>query len=737
MNKLRALTGFCFCIFFWTAGALLQAQSGIYDRVGIIPGHGTFGSLPEENIDLFTGNVTLRYRDVYLPGPNGLDVEVWRVYNSKILKDRQSGNPVVQAYHQSWVGLGWTMHMGMIHNFSSSSPVIEFPDGRLETAYPNMYDLGANIYLTRDFLKYDKTYLPPFTYPKLYFRNGVIWTFGAEAVITRADGTSDPIRLVTKIENAYGHHIDIIYDPGLPTIQTITDSTGRTITFVTTGTPKRLTQVKTTDAEGNDRIFSYSVGTFANGYFRLESFTPPLLPATTFQYLDGSPGRYELAHMTTSYGGGLDYTYADHTFYFSSTALISRAVSQKTITFDPGNSATWNFTYPTYQGVATGTATVDGPEYDTSCTYNAYSASTPWKIGLLSADQAADGSFSDSYDWTNQQISTTHWTVLGGDMGTAKGPLALTSVEGRVGDATTKTEYLYERAEVTRYGLPTRVNTYIGSSGPLKNATYLVYYYEAHQGFKDRHMLDFVSHEEVSPGTGSLKKADTTYYEETGKWGALKQVKRWKEGTTWFTWDYEYICDNPNLVTIKTDPPGLSQKQTVEYRQGIKTSVVLPDFTTLTRDIHPDSSIASEQGPDPGNIGYDYDNLGRITDIRPSGLLPPVHNEWRPDGLNLTIATQARDLEPGSPKNVKTSYWDGMGRDLGSTETGTDVATVLIHERPWTPRAGRPLKAAEPSTPPILMITSIMRPARSLGYTARPIRRTYSRPSATLAPQRR
>ncbi|NLH76925.1 MAG: hypothetical protein GX465_07800, partial [Acidobacteria bacterium] len=98
----------------WTGNTLLQAQSGIFDRTGIVPGHGSFGSLPEENIDLFTGNVTLRYRDIYLPGPNGLDVEVWRVYNSKILKDRQSGNPSVQAYHRSWVGLGWTMHMGMV-----------------------------------------------------------------------------------------------------------------------------------------------------------------------------------------------------------------------------------------------------------------------------------------------------------------------------------------------------------------------------------------------------------------------------------------------------------------------------------------------------------------------------------------------------------------------------------------------------------------------------------------------
>jgi hypothetical protein len=153
VKNLRASIFFLLAFLIWIGSTLLQAQSGIFDRTGIVPGHGSFGSLPEENIDLFTGNVTLRYRDIYLPGPNGLDVGVWRVYNSKILKDRQSGNPSVQAYHQSWVGLGWTMHMGMVHNYSSSTPVIEFPDGRLETAYPNNYGLGSNICLTRDFMK--------------------------------------------------------------------------------------------------------------------------------------------------------------------------------------------------------------------------------------------------------------------------------------------------------------------------------------------------------------------------------------------------------------------------------------------------------------------------------------------------------------------------------------------------------------------------------------------------------
>jgi len=166
-------------------------QSGIFDRTGIIPGHGSFSSLPEESVDLFTGNLTLACRDIFLPGSDGLNIEVWRVYNSKILQDRlmSQQNPTVQAYPKSMVGIGWSMHMGVVHNCTSNTPVIEFPDGRRETAFPpkSEYGFGSTIRITRDFLKFDKG-IPPLSDPKLYFPNGVVWTFGNIASLPLASG---------------------------------------------------------------------------------------------------------------------------------------------------------------------------------------------------------------------------------------------------------------------------------------------------------------------------------------------------------------------------------------------------------------------------------------------------------------------------------------------------------------------------------------------------------------------
>lgn len=651
-----------------------RGQSGIFDRTGIVPGHGSYGSLPEENIDLFTGNVTLRYRDIYLPGPNGLNLEVWRVYNSKILKDRHSGNPAVQAYHKSWVGMGWTMHMGMVHNYTSSTPIIEFPDGRLEMAFPNMYSLGSNICLTRDFLKYDKTTLPPLVYPRLYFKNGVVWTFKATATLTRADGTSDPVRLVTKIENSFGHSINISYIAGTACIDYIEDSMGRRITFVSSGSPRRLSQIKMEDWGGNDRIFTYAVGNWGNSYHRLDSFTPPMLPPATFEYHDGSSSRYELTRMTTSYGGVLEYSYENHDFYFNTICLDSRVVSQKQIRFNAGDleSAVWDFSYPNYNGVTMGTIHVDGPVYDEDITYNAYDAGSPWKIGLIGGLQKGDSSYSEEYQWACQQISYTNWWVLGSDMGDAKGPLISTVMKEPLGDAASKVEFLYETIEPRRYGLHSTVKTYIDGGGTLKNTNYLKYFFENHVDFKNRYMLDFIWQDWIiSPQSQVMRSSYLSYYEETGKWGALKQVQRYKT-PGFYVWDYGYGCTQPSVVTISIDPPGSTGIQYETYVWGVKESETKPDYETLERLINPhDSCVNSEKFRDDGIYVYDYDNSGRI--VRKA----PLEGGWDPVTYDWPMGENRVDITQGS--NVVTKFWDGMGRDMGYTESGD--GTTLYFRR--------------------------------------------------------
>lgn len=210
-----------------TAGGIrLQAQSGIYNRIGVVLGHGALGSLPEEDIDLFMGNVALRCRDIYLPGPNRLDVEVCRVSGSKILEDCLSGNPVVQAAILRRPGLLDAYGHGP---FQFSVATIEFPDDWQEIAYPNNFGLDTNIYLIRASLEFDKTDVyPHHFYPELYFKKGVFWIFSAPSTKIRPDGTACLVTLISVIGDAYGHFIHISNDPHpdtyshcLPTIRTI------------------------------------------------------------------------------------------------------------------------------------------------------------------------------------------------------------------------------------------------------------------------------------------------------------------------------------------------------------------------------------------------------------------------------------------------------------------------------------------------------------------------------------
>lgn len=638
-------------------------QTGVFDSTGIIPGRASYSSLPEESVDLFTGNVTLRYLDYRLPGPNGLDVEIWRVYNSKILQD-QSGN--VKADHKSWVGIGWTMHMGRVHNYDTTTPIIEFPDGRWERTYPDRYyGPRGNINITRDFLRYDRAAY------KLYFKNGVTWSFGVIRTITRADGSTELVRLVNLIQNSYGHSISIQYDTAKPSIDKITDSMGRVIDFTSTGWPyPKLASMKVKTATGLDVHYFYNVEEFPNGYHKLASFTPPLIPATTYEYLDGTNNQYELTKVTTSSGGLLEFSYVNHTFYFNFTSLDSRVASQKKITFNPGEQAkVWNFSYPSYYGTPTGTTTVEGPEFSTSVVSHAYDASCPWKIGLISSRTVGDGSASETYDWTFQQISNGTWSVLGIDMGTAKGPLLSALIGNRMGDSTLKTEYLYEREGTKKYGLPTRINIYPNNAINPKTYSELSYFYETSTDYLNRYMLTYVSDKRDYAGDGAiLKRTTTSYFQESGKRGAVLWIRRYSAEATYLTWNYDYICSNPNLVKITVDPPGDVGVQEVYFSFGVENKTIYSDgVPRYSREISPyDSSVSSEENQHGGKLAFSYDSAGRVTYIERLPKTPYPFNDtslvWRPNGENKVVVTQGG--------HAVTKYWDAMGRDTGSAETG-------------------------------------------------------------------
>jgi RHS repeat-associated protein len=436
-------------------------------------------------------------------------------------------------------------------------------------------------------------------------------------------------------------------------------------------------------------VLSYSVGSFSNGFYKLVSFTPPNLPPATYGYDNGQSNNYELTSVTTSYGGMLEFVYANHDFYFNTTKLDSKVVSQKRISFNQGeNAQIWNYVYPTYQGVSSGTATVDGPEFDTSATHYAYESvsANRWRIGLETSLALSDGSYSASWTWTYHEISTTSWSVLGVNMGTAKGPLVSSATASPIGDSTLRRDYDYLRGgstSVKRYGLPTKISYFVNGSPSAKSYKELAYYYETHTSFQYNYMLSYVESMRDKSGAGTLlRETINSYFDETGKWGALKQTKRWKTGTTnpiYYIWDFAYSRDASN-VTISVDGPGEAGVTQVKYQYGIEKEVSTPGFLKYTRTISKYGYVVDERNQYKQTRSYIYDDLGRPTtvELRHWGQGQPEPNPfltisylWRPSGAN--------QVEIAHGNNLITQYWDGMGRKNGTIESGDD--TTIYHRK--------------------------------------------------------
>ena len=649
----------------------LYGQNNIYDRNGIITEHGLHGAVPEENIDLFSGNLTLRYLDISLPGPNGLNLNIWRVYNSKLYNDIGigGGGPQLQQEPYSWVGMGWIMHMGRVHN-PDALPTIEYPDGKWDTAYFDKY--GSGYYVTKDFNRYSKTE------HKLYFPDGTIWTFNEVQNINYADHT-ETVRLLTKIENSYGQSIAVTYKPGLPILDVITDGFGRTVTFNNDGMSNRkLTQVVIKNYQGNDTTYTYTVGTFASGHHKLSAFRPPVLTtSSTFSYNSSN----ELTSVNTCYGGTLEFTYADKNFFFDGNFHSTRVVAQKRIRFVSGGQwTTWNFSYPSYQNSETGTVVVDGPEYDTSVTYNGYIAAAPWKTGLMVQKTFSDNSYSETYEWTPQIISDLHWVVINKDMGPVTSPLLQTKTITRLGDASSKEEYLYERDGVNgvkKYGLATRINYFGNSLSLIKNYKTLRYYFEDHRSYETRNLISYVGEEKQYTHDNTLvKQTQTHYYEQDYYWGAIDWIKRLRSQGELLTWDYTYSYpsgqNDPSFIRITIDLPGTGAgTERYEFSYGVLSKVIRPGspaYTEINRTISIyDSSIKDETNQHGGKIYFEYDDLGRIKKI---DFPSPLHD--------ITVAWYLNYALIGQSSNVNTKYWDGLGRDLGYKENGDGIK---LHSR--------------------------------------------------------
>ncbi len=676
-NSVRFLVFAIVSVFFFSTLQIpLSAESGIYDRIGIFPEHGSQGS-GEESINYFNGNLTLKFLDVHLPGPNGFDLNIWRIYNSKLLEDNTGLNlPQFNQEPVGWVGLGWSLHMGRVHlNAITQEQYIEFPDGRCEIAYLSK---DGTCYMTKNLLKFvnENNTL------KLYFPDGTVWLFEKSAIIFYDNFKTGIVHLVTQIIDSYGHKIIVEYHENRPTIKKITDSLNRVVTFVVDNENNeypKLKEIQVKDAHGNTSVYTYTVDSYDNYIMnRLSKFKPPLLPESTYLY-NSADYEYELKEIKTSYGGTVQYKYDYKTFYFYEQPLQTRVVTEKHVQFSEGASFnSWYFSYPAYQNYNDRTVTITGPEYTSWITYYAHTPDSPgtlvekgWTTGLIQKKWLDDDSYSEEYEWTPEEITSTDWMVLGYNVGKIKAPLISKIIKTGKGDAESTEEHLYERTDTKKYGLPTKIKYYGGINGTtLRNSKTLEYFYETNSTFRSKYMLNYIKDETTyDSGLTRLKEVETNYYTGTGNCGAIDYISQWRTGNEYLTWDYGYSSSNPNDITITIDLPGSSGTETYYYQYGTLANIIRPGYTELTRNISSyNSAILSETNQHNGTMNFTYDNLNRVTFVD----MPTGFND-----INVTWNTNSVSISQGG--NTVNKYWDGMGRDTGYTESGD--STTLYYRK--------------------------------------------------------
>lgn len=156
MTKLSLLRVFLLIVCALAWGYAPSTAQTRLDRHGVLNGQAVHPGMPDEYVDPLSGNLVLVQTDLVLPGNNGMDLRVQRVYNSHIYPDYAANGSTALA-EDSWAGTGWTLHYGRVINPGSTDPgatQIEMGDGSRHALYST--SARAEGWITRDFWVYDR-----------------------------------------------------------------------------------------------------------------------------------------------------------------------------------------------------------------------------------------------------------------------------------------------------------------------------------------------------------------------------------------------------------------------------------------------------------------------------------------------------------------------------------------------------------------------------------------------------
>jgi RHS repeat-associated protein len=567
---------------------------------------------PREIFDPFTGNFSLIYTDVYLPGNGGLDLRITRVYNSNIRRHKYDAWHLID---DSWVGLGWLMHMGrLVYPEDMDYRYLEMPDGSKHKFYSDINT--PNQWISREYwiLRQDGSDW------EVSFPNGQRWWFnGSICGYYEEEGGAIPYyptKTISEpiIDSPTGHRIIIYYQVinNQAMIYKIEDSCDREINFYYESSGTMNLQ----SICANGKWIYYYYDDIGNGYSLLRRVRYPGCPTDKgdyyYTYTGNPPGlEHELQLVQDNYGSETEYSFTTRTIL----SRQYRVLSQRQEYHDNLGDMNWYMTYGTTTYNWDSTAIVDPYNTTTSFVYYGYhnppTSGNNWKLGLMMRKRIIDAG-------VNLLIGTTHEHSPAISNDDYSGPTT-DDLQVYVPRAVTREYTIDNRTYTTNYS---NFDAYshpktISETGDISRTITRTYW----PCPMDYYIVDRLASENIQYGTANHL---TTYaYRDDGKM-TTKNVSG-------VVTTYTYHCNPPlfersdNLGNLKRITDGASRwVEYDDYEYSVAKTINKGNVYSINRSVNWEGTIASETNGRGYTTSYGYDGQNRLIQITPPGGDPTI-----------------------------------------------------------------------------------------------------------------
>ncbi|MCK4251755.1 hypothetical protein KAX97_09915 [candidate division WOR-3 bacterium] len=634
-----------------------------YDFRGFNPTRGSYSYEPEEHLDPFTGNFTLIYTDIHLPGNGGLDLTIMRVYNSDIYRDWEQ--PQIVPVPDSWVGFGWSMHMGRLvfPNLPNlDGAYLIMPDGSNHTFYQNINN--PEHYISKDYwiMKLTRTGF------EVLFTDGVKWTFDGN-IIGSFPEVGGPVTYypTVQISDPSGANtIEISYintGTNEAVMTNIEDACGRQIGFtINNNNLQKIT------VYGNEYRFEYDPAHIGD-YALLRRVRYPedhsSNPTYEYEYRDESV-EYdgEMIKRYTPWRGNFEYVYNYHTFNIGGEWYTFRVLTARL-----NQEIGWAIDYAQVSSGADSTTITNSFGHKTIYKMFGYNMEPiqgdNWKIGLILRKKIMDAPvcplwiiWDYEYDHSDPISNEYYYGPTSHDIGVYVPELTLTKITEHSRDdyGTAYTVFYNTEYQNYEYGHPTNIvetNSYTDEdSSGLRSAkfTNITYWYNF-----PKNIINKIQRKEVycSDITGTHHIEEYDYSSLSGK-----MESKTIDG---IITKYRYYSSNWNLKKV-TD--GMNRCITYDlYDYGLPQTINNGIYT-IQRDINWEGTIKWEKNGNGHTTVYDYDGRNRLKLID-----PPIGNS-----TIITYASDNKSKTVSLGDGYTIEYYDNFGRlDLTENSAGIKV----------------------------------------------------------------